>query len=384
MTPADLTAAENVYICVGIYESDIILRTTVSLYNNNNKLDITIDSDQGTSFQFNEGNPTLTCLINGKTSSYQENYPDEAFSFIWTKEDSEFGSILLNTTKARLEQDKQQELDECAKNGMSSAGRTVTQVLSYYSTREAQLEDISYPEGIFAPKIKCKLKNTNTYVTYSCSVYRGGVYIGYGTITLQNSKNIINNNYYVTITNGTQVFQYDEAGVAPDSQRKQNPTEVLSLTAVFHNPRGIEVTPKRVRWMLPEGKTLIDIPSIGLETDTNGAKYFVGDIFPLAIKETYDNTCNNNQLTVIVTHADGSEYRQTTNLFFTKVGEVGTNGTDTVVKINEPTNVPKDECLTIIKSNGKVFYNNGSSEDDLILEADLYTNNSQVLGYSTN
>ena len=232
---------------MGVYASNIILKTTVSLYNNNNKLDITIDSDQGTVFQFNEGNPTLTCLINGKSSNYQKNYSDEAFSFIWTKEDPEFGSILLNTTEAQLEKDKQKEIDECNNNTVSNAGRTITQVLSYYSTRMAQVKNISFPSGIRGPKINCKLKNTNSYVTYSCSVYRGSAYIGYGSITLQNSKSVVNNNYYVTITNGTQVFQYDEAGIAPNSQRKQEPVEVLDLVAVFHSPQGAEVTPKRVR-----------------------------------------------------------------------------------------------------------------------------------------
>ena len=389
LAPSDLTAAENIYICVGVYASNIILRSTVSLYNNNNKLDITIDSDQGTIFQFNEGNPTLTCLINGKSSNYQKNYSDEAFSFIWTKEDPEFGSILLNTTEAQLKKDKQREIDECRANTISSAGRTITQVLSYYSTRMAQVKNISFPNGIRGPKINCKLKNTNAYVTYSCSVYRGIAYIGYGSITLQNSKSVVNNNYYVTITNGTQVFQYDEAGIAPNSQRKQEPIEILDLVAVFHSPQGAEVTPKKVRWIMPEGKTLINIPSIGLETDGGtGRKYFVGNIFPLTIKDTYDNTCNDNQVTVIVTHNDGTEYRQTSNLLFTKIGEIGTNGTNTVVKINEPMNVPKDECLTIIKSNDNdednIFYNNGDSSDFPVLEASLYTNNTQVLGYTTN
>ena len=82
LTRADLTAAENVFICVAVYESDIKLRTSLSMYNNNNKLDITIESDQGTKFQFNEGNPVLTCLINGKSANYQEGYPDDSFSFI--------------------------------------------------------------------------------------------------------------------------------------------------------------------------------------------------------------------------------------------------------------------------------------------------------------
>ena len=80
----DLTAAENIFICVASYESSIILKTLISIYNNNNNLEISIESDQGTKFQFNEGNPTLTCLITGKTDNYQpeSNYSDSAFTFI--------------------------------------------------------------------------------------------------------------------------------------------------------------------------------------------------------------------------------------------------------------------------------------------------------------
>ena len=394
LTPADLTAAENIFICTAVYESDIILKTSVSMYNNNNKLEITIESDQGTSFQFNEGNPTLTCLINGKTNDYQKGYDDDAFSFVWSKEDDDFGTILLDATETQLEAARESELQECntaGNDGVSSAGRTIMQVLSYYSTRISQIQDVSYPDGIHKSRISCKLKNTNTYVTYSCSVYRGGAYIGYGSITLQNSKEVVNTNYYITITNGTQVFQYDEAGVAPNSEKNKEPIEVLDLTAVFHSPQGAEVTPKKVRWVMPQGKTLINIPSLGLETDSEtGEKYFIGNIYPLSIKDTYDNTCNDNQLIAVVTHADGTEYRQPTNLLFTKVGEIGTNGTDTVLKINETIDAPTDEYLTIIKSGGTTSYNARNVVGGLIsadarysLEANLYTNNTQTLGHTT-
>lgn len=136
---------------------------------------------------------------------------------------------------------------------------------------------------------------------------------------------------------------------------------------------------------MPQGKTLINIPSIGLETDPETQeKYFVGEIFPLVIKDTYDSSCIDNQVTAIVTHIDGTEYRQTSNLLFTKIGDIGTNGTDTVLKINEPMNVPKDEYLTIIKPvEGDAFYNNGDSTSTAILETNLYTNNTQVLGHTT-
>lgn len=378
----DLTARENTYICTVTYESSIVLKASVSLYNNNNDINITIESDQGTNFQFNEGSPTLTCLINGKTRDYQDKYSDSAFSFVWSKEDEEFGTIVLDGTKAQLEKERDEKLQD-SKN--KNDGK-ITEILSYYSTRISQLENISYPNGVHGPQITCKLKNTNNYVIYSCSVYRGGVYVGYGSITLQNSKNVINNNYYITITNGSQVFQYNEAGIAPNSEKVKNPINVLDLTAVFHNPQGAEVTPRKVRWVVPQDRTLINIPTLGLQTDVvTGERYYSGDIYPLSIKDSYDSQCNNNQLTVIVTHADGTEYRQTTNLLFTKIGEIGTNGTDTVVKINEITtlNIPVDEPLTIIKQSNSTKYNNGSSIDTPVLEANLYTNNNQVLGYNT-
>ena len=399
LSSGSLTAAENIYICVAVYESNIILKTSISLYNNNNKLNITIDSDQGTSFQFNEGNPVLTCLINGKDHNYQESYSDNAFSFIWSKEDEELGTIILNKTKAQLEADRDRELQECqanSNNHLSSAGRSILEVTSYYSTQIAQIKDVSYPQGPRGPKINCKLKNVNTYVIYSCSVYRGGIYVGYASITLQNSRKVVNNNYYVTITNGSQVFQYDEGGVAPNSQKNQEPINVLSLTAVFHSPQGTEVTPKKVRWIVPEGKTLIKIPRLGLKVDPEtGEKYFSGNTYPLNIKDIYDSNCNDNQLIAIVTHNDGTEYRQSTNLLFTKIGEIGTNGTNTTVKIDELPNVPKEECLTIIKDvvneENRIFYNGYksnintelASSNNPVLKASLYTNNSEVLGYST-
>ena len=136
---------------------------------------------------------------------------------------------------------------------------------------------------------------------------------------------------------------------------------------------------------MPQENTLISIPLLGLQTDAEtGERYYSGNIYPLSIKEKYDNNCSNNQIIAVVTHADGVEYRQSTNLLFTKIGEIGTNGTETVVKIDETVNVPSDECLTMIKpANKAAFYNSGNSINDPVLEANLYTNNEQVLGYST-
>lgn len=384
LTRSDLTAAENVFICVAVYESDIILKTSLSMYNNNNKLNITIESDQGTKFQSNEGNPVLTCLINGKSSNYQEGYPDDSFSFIWSKEDLELGTILLNETVEQLKASEEKELEEYRENGISDAGRTYLEIIQYYTRRISQIGDIEYLDGVRGPRLRCKTKNINTYAVYSCSIYRAGVYIGYASITLENSKEIVNTNYYITIKNGTQVFQYDERGIAPNSEKQNNPIEIRDLIAVFHSPQGAEVTPKRVRWIVPQNDTLIQIPSLGLQTDIEtDDRYYLGDLFPLRIKENYDGNCINNQLIVVVTHEDGTEYRQETNLLFTKIGDIGTNGTGVVVKINELGDVPSEERLTLIKETNNQFYNNGRSQEYPILNTELYINNNQVLGHTT-
>jgi hypothetical protein len=135
---------------------------------------------------------------------------------------------------------------------------------------------------------------------------------------------------------------------------------------------------------VPQGQTLINIPALGLEKDAEtGETYFLGGTYPLSIKDIYDNNCNDNQVIAVVTHADGTEYRQSSNLLFTKIGNIGTNGTDVTVKINELINVPKEECLTAIKSDGDIFYNGGYSKNSTILSADLYNNNTKILGHTT-
>ena len=349
----ELTAAENEYLCLAVYEEDITLRTTVSLFNNNNNLDIAIESSQGTQFQFNEGAPILICTINGKKTNYSSKFSDSSFSFVWSKVNEESGNILLNETEEQLLAAKEEELNQCAENGVSNAGRNAMQVLSYYSARISQVQDITYPDGVNGPRIQCKMKNVNNYITYSCSVYRSNVYVGYATITLQNSSEVVNNNYHIVIENGTQVFQYSESGISPTSKRSANPIEVKELVATFYSPQGEVVTPKSIQWIVPTENTLIDSPTLNLSTDAiTGEKRFIGDTYPLAIKENYDSSATNNQVTAVVVHSDGTEYRQTSNLLFTKIGELGTNGTDTVVKISELLSPPENEPLTVIKESG--------------------------------
>lgn len=56
-------AKENEYKCVVIYNNEIQVERNIIIYNQASEYTITIESDQGNYFKYNEGNPTLTCSV---------------------------------------------------------------------------------------------------------------------------------------------------------------------------------------------------------------------------------------------------------------------------------------------------------------------------------
>ena len=52
-----------------------------------------------------------------------------------------------------------------------------------------------------------------------------------------------------------------------------------------------------------------------------------------SIKESYDYECQNNQIQCIIDYA-GQQFVQSTNFYFGKIGDNGTNGTDIVARVN--------------------------------------------------
>ena len=56
-------AKENEYKCVVIYNDEIQVERNIIIYNQASTYTITIESDQGNYFKYNEGNPILTCTV---------------------------------------------------------------------------------------------------------------------------------------------------------------------------------------------------------------------------------------------------------------------------------------------------------------------------------
>ena len=348
-------AYENIYMLAAVYKEQVILKEEFTFYNEAASRNITIESNLGTTFSFDRGTPILTCLIDGQSSNFDPDYPDKYFSFSWSKIDSLSGTTPLNVTYEDLER----QYNEAVAGGAD------------YSTIAAIRNNMIAMEGVKFNRntLEYPVSQIAENATFSCSVYlketstSESFFIGSATITLLNEAVASPTDYYILIENGDQVFQYSESGVAPTSERYQDPQEVLPLECHFFDPAGLEVNKDTysVKWKVPLENTLITAPRESMATNpaNEKAEWYTQEIYPLDIEDSYDYQATTNQVTCIVTY-QGIEYQKDSDLFFTKVGENGTNGTDVVCKIS-PVQEPSHGGLLAIetKGNGSPVWNTG-------------------------
>ena len=347
-------AYENKYLVAAVYKEQVILKQEFTFYNEAARRDIEITSDLGLQFSFDRGTPTLTCLVNGKSSDFEDNHADELFSFSWAKIDAYGNTTPISISYEELEEQYNQLVEEGASYSDISAIRN--QMIA--------MEGVEFDRNI----LKYPIKQIDSSATFSCSVFlrenptAEEFFIGSAMITLQNESVASPTDYYILIENGDQVFQYSESGVSPSSDRYQDPLEVRPLECHFFDPAGLEVDSDTysVKWKVPLEDTLIVTPAQGMVINpaNDRIEWFDQAVYPLDIEESYDYQALNNQVTCIVTYA-GVEYQRDSNLLFTKIGENGTNGTDVVCKIS-PIAEPNKGLLAIELMNAaNPKWNNG-------------------------
>lgn len=376
-------AYENKYLCVAVYKESVILKTYFTLYNESARRDITISSSLGSKFSFDRGKPVLTCMIDGKSEKFEEGKPhahaDNLFKFVWAKIDE------YNNTTTFLEtyEELQKKYDELIHTeGVSYHD------LSALKNQMLALKGVSWNKNVLEYPVSLIDNNAR----FKCSVYLrdtedGEEYsIGSAEILLQNENAATPTDYYITIENGDQVFQYSESGVSPDDERYTDPLKINPLICHFFDPAGLEVNKETydVKWVVPLEHSMIVVPtkSMIMNNANNKIEWYVEEIFPLEIAKDYDYQALNNQLTAIVTYKD-QEYKQDTNLLFTKIGENGTNGTDIVAKISPKLKTKNNELLSIVVGKGDTCYNDIAatplaSETTFPLEFDLYQRNTKL------
>lgn len=363
-------AYENIYLVVAVYKESVVLKQQFTIYNESARRDIQITSDLGLKFSFDRGTPTLTCLINGKSSDFDINHDDTLYSFAWSKID-DYGTVYpINQTYEELEEQYNQGIID--QIGYSALAALKNQML--------EMEGVEFERNV----LKYPINHIAARATFSCSVYlretkdEEDYYVGSAEITLQNETVASPNDYYILIQNGEQVFQYSESGIAPNSDRYTDPLEILPLECRFYDPAGLEINPQTysVKWVVPLESSMITIPEEGMQINpaNNRLEWYTQEVYPMMIKESYDYQALNNQITCIVTY-NGQEYQKETDFLFVKVGDNGTNGTDMVGKIS-PIHDPSDGLLMLELRTGDVpRWNTGYPLASNVLQYELYRRN---------
>lgn len=370
-------AYENIYMLAAVYKEQVILKQEFTFYNEAASRDITIESDLGTTFSFDRGTPVLTCMIDGNSSEFDPDYPDEYFTFSWSKIDEYGGTTALNVTY----EDLKKQYDEAIEAGLEY------NIVASIRNRMIEMEGVEFDRNV----LKYPISQIAANATFSCSVFLketetgDSFFIGSAQITLSNEDVASPTDYYILIENGDQVFQYSESGVAPTSERYQDPQEVLPLECHFYDPAGLEVNAETytVKWKVPLDNTLIVTPREGMVINpaTNLEEWYAQATYPLDIEDNYDYQATTNQITCIVTY-QGVEYQRDSDLFFTKVGENGTNGTDVVCKIS-PVKEPSKGLLAIKTTNNtNPEWNNGQGMGVVPLKFQAY-NRTELLNTPT-
>ena len=359
-TIEDNPAYKNNYKCIAIYDledGDVVLSTTFSIYNKDAGLEILLDSDLGTEFAFDAGIPTVTVELKAKNeeefsepiTSYINDEPK--YKFIWAVQDIGNKEMLFLNEASNTD------------SWMSMYNGLISRTEKYWKQESdipGEYEVEPLPDGYsseYATRIQYPVSALSSGFTVTCYVqeykYKSGGeyrYVNMGSADLEfiNRTDGVASDYFISITNGDQVFQYDEYGNAPTVAKFKEPLEVLPLQCKLYSPSGIEIqgTNYEVEWIFELENTLI-IPTVDLTENpkTGLIQMYKGHECSFNIADLYNPSAYNNQITCHVTFKDKQIYKDT-NFYFGKQGSNGTNGTDVVAKI-----VPTPIYDTIILHN---------------------------------
>lgn len=332
ITKAQNPATITRYKCVVLY-NDLILSRVQEIKNLSSTYEISIVSDSGTKFFYDNGTPSLTCLINGEEKI---NY-----TYVWAEIDNNNKYIALPETTV-----ENKEYNEAVKNYnnlltnikaekvMAAANQ---QQLNAY---QQIIDKYDLIQRVEKNKIyKIQMDKVISFKTFKCSVYNNNLYLGTASVVLTNDLKK-KDEYTLVINNGTQVFKYDEAGISPTSPSLLKPMILNPLSFTIFNPGGVEVEIEaidltQVNWKVPTKNTMLSMMETSYEDfiEEESRNIYNGyAILNYHIASRYNLDKYNNDIELEVKYKD-ILLTAKTNFTFTKEGEPGTNGTDFVCKI---------------------------------------------------
>lgn len=334
---SDSAAKETRYKCVAIYDS-IILSKEITIINYSSNYLISIESDVGTKFYYDIGTPTLTCKINNKEQTGDD------YTYIWAEVDNNNNFFSLSqTTEANNEYNNAvaayNNLKQKIENEQAMAAASQAQLDNYLTIIEKYDNIMRVEENKL---IKVQINTITNFSTYKCSVYYKGTYIGTSSIVLTNSLEA-EDIYTLIINNGSQVFKYNENGIAPTSNTVENPYEILPLTFVVYDNLGNQIPQDviekcNIKWIVPTENTMLDIPNTfepsktGVDLINNTETYSNLLSLTYTINNKYNVAKLNNNIQLVVDYK-GMSLTAKTNFTFAKEGDPGTNGTEFLCRL---------------------------------------------------
>lgn len=374
-------AKNTKYKCVVEY-NNMITSKEVSITNLDSEFNISIESNQGTQFFYDNGNPTLTCLINNEEQL--ENY-----EYIWVEIDNQnnYNRLVKNdeiNTQYHTLLDAYNNLMAEIESGNKMLAANQELINDY----EAQLKEFNVIQRADKNKIyNIKINKIVNFKTFKCSVYKEGLYIGTADIILTNSLDE-KENYTLVINNGTQVFKYTEGGVAPTHKSLPMPMVLQPLSFTLYDKTGKivdynAIDGKEVKWTVPTVDTLLSTP-FGYEADyaTDTTETFTNLLdFNYTLVNRYSLDKVNNNIELSVKYKD-MIFTEKTNFTFTKEGEPGTNGTEYICQILPNTSEDLDDYPMLI--NGVLNFTPNDSENGIQgvqwFKVQLWQNGDPLLG----
>lgn len=325
-------ARQTKYKCVAIYNGTILEKEFIfTNYDIEDNLKIICDANPD--FIDSIGRVTLTCL------------PSNQSEYAWARVDYEGGFEFLSETKdlnkeyhddVKLRDNLQKDLANKVKPDNENTRAELQQYQSWVDSfnTKTRLEKNQM--------INIQAASVFQQVVYKCQVFdEDGISLGVAAQRLTNTLHADGEEQSgnLIIKNGNQVYKYNAKGVSPCDEQWEEPQVILPLGFILRNAEGLEIPETAIRdsdvsWIVPTKNTMIkNVEGIAVITnEEEGYQVYNGKTLGYTINDNYYSQKNNNEIQLQIKY-QGMLYIATTNLYFVKDGEDGTNGTEYVLKI---------------------------------------------------
>lgn len=312
---------DNKIKCVAVRNGLVFAVNEDNIKNYASSYSLTIESNEGTEFYYDNGNPTLTCLINGAEDITN-------YDYLWSYIDNNNIYHLLNETT---------DLNTEYNNALNAYKNLETRVETGLANATASQEMLSSYLAIISSGIqrveKNKIHNIDLTQIYEKSTFKCTVVdkitndvIGTGFIDITNEMTT-KGTYLLEITNGFQTFHYNENGLAPTHESLDEPIVLKPLGFNIYDSQGKQFSQKildncDVVWKIPEIDTLI---SSSDNITNHSLTYTIANLYD-------EKKLFNNNIGLTVRYKN-LVLKSSTSFTFTKEGDPSYNGSNIMVKI---------------------------------------------------